>query len=398
MTKVQEGLAFAGLVAMTRLLLLGLLGWLVDGKEFTDDVVMHMDMVRTPVQSLLGTSRWDQHPPLLALFEALFAWPFQLLLPDFYAIRLCYIVYEVLAAFFFWLAVRALFPDARFRRQVVLSFVLLPMGFVTTVIMAQDEVIATLFMTAILWLLATGRKQSALLVCGLGVGAAKVMLVFPLIAMMLFLRLRNLAYRLLLGTLPVALVYGISLIRQLHEPTVLSFAPPAAFSISAWVLLSHYFGINTSTARSVSAVLALAAAAAMLIIAKAKNIDADDTLVLATLFSTMLMWFYVLFYHVNPEYYFIALPSLLLIFRSGRSLTLLALMTTSAYAVNFFFGVAAATKFPTAAKGAFVRIYQAIFPIQPEQMFLLSIWFFVILTLVIAIINTLLLARRKTCF
>ena len=52
-----------------------------------------------------------QHPPLLGLTEAVFAYPLRTLVPDFFAIRLTYILYEVLCALFFWFALKRMLPD-----------------------------------------------------------------------------------------------------------------------------------------------------------------------------------------------------------------------------------------------------------------------------------------------
>ena len=113
-TTLRTALLPAAFVAASRLTLLFLLGRLSRGTEFTSDVQMHLLMVRRPLDLLPGrTEQFGQHPPLLGVLEALFAYPAQFFVSDFHALRLAFIGYETLAVLFVTLTVYALDMDQR---------------------------------------------------------------------------------------------------------------------------------------------------------------------------------------------------------------------------------------------------------------------------------------------
>ncbi len=390
---LREGLGLVGLMAASRVTLLLLLGWLVKGKEFTDDVFMHMARVRAPFQMFTGV-RTSHQPPLLGVFEAPLAYPLQMFVSDFYAIRITYLAYETLAAWFFWLALRALLPQARERRRAAAAFVLLPIGWMTSVVMAQDEVVATAFLAAVLWLLATRRLWAALAVCSLAVLSAKIFMMIPLVALVLLLPVGNLVTRGLAAFVPIGLVYAwtlFALARQHQGAPLADFTPNADFGVNGWVLLP---AIPPATARTISSALAVVGGMVPLALAwlRPKTFDVRAA---ATLFGAMFFWVLFLFYHVNPDYYLIVYPALLLVLRSRTELALAAAMATAPYAVNFFYGVDTAERYHThGGKEVFVKIYQMFVPVAPALLLQIALWATTLLTLAIALELTRRVAQR----
>lgn len=177
-------LRFAVCVCISRLLVLTGLMVATGGREISNDVAAHMDMVRHPLIVLFGGD-YGQYPPLLPLFETVFAFPAQLFFSDMVALRLCMIAYEVILSVLFYLCmVRLNFSEER-RAQSCLAFLIFPTGWIVSAVMSQDEVIAaTLLMGAIL-LLSEGRRCASLALCSFGIGAGKIFLAIPLMVLCL---------------------------------------------------------------------------------------------------------------------------------------------------------------------------------------------------------------------
>jgi hypothetical protein len=388
----REGAWFVGLVALSRLALLAVLARLVHGQEFTDDVQMLMGMARAPFELLAGiTTHNGQHPPLLGVLEAIVAWPLQRVLPDFYAARLTFIAWETLTAAFFWAALSATVPEARVRRRLEAAFLLLPMGWMTSVVMSQDEVIAACFIAAVLWLAATHRSTAALVVCGVGVVAAKIFLAVPLLALVVALPEGRLWKRAAAGFAPVVAVYAwVSIAARIRGDAapLADFAPEAAFGVNVWVWLSERYHITAEGARRWSGLMGLVGGLAPVALLRLRGEPADPRR-LAALFSAMLLWVFALFYHVNPEYYVMGSPAVLLAFSGWLELAPVALLLSVPWAVNFFFGVRnAMAAGSSGGKGVFVRIYQTVFPVSPAVMFQVSLWLCIAVTLWMAVAST----------
>jgi hypothetical protein len=323
-----EGRMFVGAMLLTRLGLLAVLGRLVHGQEFTEDVHMLIGMARAPFEILMGdTLRYGQHPPLLPLLEALVVIPLERFLSDFYAIRLAFIVYETLAAWFFWRALVILVPEIGMRHRIEAAFVILPMGWMTSTIMAQDEVIAASLLTGVFWLITDRHFAWALFLCGLSVVAGKIFLIVPLVALIL--------------------------------------QPPRA-----------YYCYDAAGVRETS---------------RPYEMEQHPAMVrsYAALCASMLLWVFVLFYHVNPEYYVLVMPVVLLSSLRRKDLLPVVLLLTIPWAVNFFFGVRNAVLAEVGGgKGVFVGIYQALFPFDPGSMFQAALWLCIFVTLWMAVSMT----------
>ncbi len=393
-TPVHRMLLLAAAFILSRIVIVLIVGLLVGGHEFTDDVNEHMMMVRNPFGALLGQSDpyTTQHPPLLGAAEAIFSYPLQLFMTDFYAIRISYAIYEALCAVFFWLTLCRLVESPKVRLWCMLALAAFPVGWMTSAVMAQDEVIAAFFLVLVMWLTTLGKPKTALMVCGFGVAAAKIFLFLPLIVLIAGSAKRSTWLKhSLAGLSPVVIVYAWTfLITKLHTggAPVVDFVPKNAFGANIWVVLCNEPVISPGFARIFTGILGLAAAITPVAIAAAQRLDFSPERV-RFLFAAAMLWFFQIFYHVCPEYYVIAAPAVLLAFRSFRGILFAGLTLSLPWAVNFFYGVNnAIAAGATSGKRVFVDIYSRVFPIDAGIMMNLSLWVSVFATLALTIIVT----------
>jgi hypothetical protein len=82
----------------------------------------------------------------------------------------------------------------------------------------------------------------------------------------------------------------------------------------------------------------------------------------------MLLWVYFAFYHINPEYGLIVVPGILVAFRPAVSAAVVLVGFSLPWAVNFFYGVRVGIERGDPGRAAFVRLYEAIFPVAPSVM------------------------------
>jgi hypothetical protein len=375
-------------VLVTRLVLLGVIGASVGGEEFTEDVKLHMGFVREPLDLITGDTRYTQFPPLIGFAEGLFAYPLQLFVSDFYAIRLTYIAFEVMTAIPFWLAARRLIADDRVRRWVLAGYVVLPMGWITSVVMAQEEGLMTLFLLTALCLALDGRDREAILVCALGVGVAKVFLIFPLAALVLLLRRGSLLSRAALAAGPVLIVYGgtFVLAKSLGNATPLSdFTPPNSFGVNLWTYLTQYADVGYETAKRLSTPLAVAAGLLPLGLVMLRRARLSPRH-LPLLWSAMLLWVLALFYHVNPEYYAYVVPLFLLFFRSRLEIALLVVLSAAPWGVNLVY---AAGGDGAGGRAKLLSVYNGLSPLSDDVAYQFFLWLTIAATAATAVKLTL---------
>jgi len=388
---LSRGPLFLGAVLLSRLALLVAVSFLVRGREFADDVWRHLTMIGAPLNPLLGrvVEEVSMYPPLMGILETVIASPLLLFLPEFYAIRLTFIFYELVAAAFFWMALKRLAPGAWIP---LATWVLLPMGWITSAVMAQDEVIAAAFMGLCLYLISLGRWTPALVVCGFGVVAGKIFLLVPLTALVVVGKGMRLPGRALAGFAPVILTFGwmylATYLRGGHAPLV-DFAPGSGCGINLWASILKNSAVTPDVARRWSSVMALAAAMIPLAIFRWRRLPAEPRQV-ALLLTAMLMSVFALFYHVNPEYYLMTIPALLLAYGSTSWLLVAAVALTVPWVVNFFYGVrnALVGDHLVEGKGAFARVYQSVFSADPVVMHDWSLWVSIAATLGMAVAVT----------
>lgn len=377
----REGLWLLGLLALTRAAVLLLLYHATGGREFTDDVgVIYLPMLDAPLAILAGeASAFAHFPPLLPLFLA----PAQLLrpfLPDFVALRALFAGYELLAWPLVWLVLCRTVRGTAPRRLLGLAYIASPMTWITSVVMCQDEVVSLVFAAGIVAALATERRWPALVLCSLAVCAAKVFFLVPLAALILApsgsARLRGLAARAALALGPIGLVYGLaSLARWTGERgvAIAGFDPPIMFCIGLWTALSQLEPLPTRVMELASAALASVGIGGVLWLARVHRVSLSGA-DLARLAGALLLCLFATFYHVNPEYYVLAVPPVLLLFRPVWSAFVLLVGFALPWAVNFVYGVSAAGPGTPAGKQTFVDAYRSLVVIDPTLLHAVLLW------------------------
>lgn len=405
----KELTLFVMAVLLSRSLLLIFLGAALDGREFTDDIDMLQEIARHPLQLLTGETKYAQHPPLLGVVEWIFFEPVDLFTNDFYNLRIVLIFYDVVAAALLWLALNGSEVTRRERILLGLTYLILPSQWMSSVVMAQDEVIAAAFLVGVLLCVSKGQNISALLVASLGVAAGKIFIILPLIALILLLPTPSIVKRLVLGSLPMILAYGVqffSTVTRIEDVPLASFQPTAPFSVSLWVWLSLLLNLNVVETLRYSTILGLLASlvpiALVLLRRYRSNTNSEQVEIstdkVAALFYSVLAWFFTFFYHVNPEY--LTLLSICALLMRPRPAFLVAHVTLTgvAWLVNFAYGIVRVTESTRQAQGKakFAKLYQDISPVDAHALYETALAAGIVLILVLAVWSTVIALSQRT--
>jgi heptosyltransferase III len=327
-------------VLASRLALLALLDRITGGQELSNDTVMHMRLVRQPLaQFTYALPDYEQLPPLQPLLEAAIGWPLQRALPDFWTLRLVMIGYEVLLALLLDRLLGRLGAGAVRRGLVLGAYLALPMGWMTSTVMAQDDPIGGAMVLAALLLMADGRPVAALLLCGAGVVAGKLFLGLELLTLLAFCRGRRLLAGAAAGFAPILLVYGGMTAQRLahgYPLPLLHFRPNPYFGTNFWLLLRSYAGVDLHAIGPASGVVALAAALAPALLVRRAPAAAGTPARMAAAVAASTLIFYSLFYHINPEYFLLATPPMLLTATGPADAVYCALVAALPWAGKFF--------------------------------------------------------------
>ena len=288
------------------------------------------------------------------------------------------------------------------------AYLLLPSQWMSSVVMAQDEIIAFVFILAILACLAGRRYSAALLVAGFGVAAGKIfilLLLFPLLALLPSPKLWK---RLVIGVTPVALAYAMQFLGAftwVDQVPLASFHPAAPFSISFWTWLTPLLGLSVAHTLRISGTLGLTASVVLTLVAiylwedvDLKNASSTQRLTenLAALFYAVLASFFAFFYHVNPEYLAL-LSACVLLMRPGLAFLLAhAGLCTLAWLVNFAYGIDKSLTSTKAlhGKAKFVKLYQEYSPLDPHTVYEVALAVSVALLIGLGVWSTVLLLKR----
>jgi hypothetical protein len=377
----RDFLLFSLALLISRLFLLILLGSFVEGREFTDDVDMLQDIARHPFMLLIGHSKYAQHPPLLGLTEAVFFTPVDAFANNFNNYRFTLIVFELIGGAVFWFAL-SLHPETvtpRMRLLLGSAYVLLPSQWMSSVVMAQDEIIAFVFILAILACIAARRYSAALFVASLGAAAGKIFLILVLFALLALLPSPKLGRRLFIGAAPLTIAYAVQFLgafTAVDQVPLAAFHPAAPFSISIWTWLTPLLGLSVAHTLRISGTLGLTASV-LLTLVTIYRWETDTapsqrmTENIAALFYAVLAWFFAFFYHVNPEYLAL-LSACALLMRPGFAFLLVhAGLCTMAWLVNFAYGIDRAVTSGRAlhGKAKFVSLYLQYSPIDAHALY-----------------------------
>ena len=335
-----------GLVC-SRLALLSFLLLMTHGHELGNDVSMHMAMVRSPFAVLLyKVPAYEQHPPFLPFLESAIAFPLQTVFSDFVSIRVLMITYELGLGFIFYRLMTRLSLSSSRKGFCLCAFLLLPTGWMTTTVMGQDDSIGACGFLLPLLLYISSRKRLALLLAGVGVVAAKLFFILELICLVPLTTLSssrqragNILESAAIGFAPIFLVYGaISIERLTHTQPLplLGFRPDPYFGTNFWMVLQRDAGFNLHRMGTISGIVALAAALTPCLILyhrSERELSARDVLTCA---AACLLLFFSLFYHVEPEYFTIVMPVLILTAESSGDAVWLTLVAIVVWAGKFF--------------------------------------------------------------
>ena len=369
------------------------------GAEPTDDVLHHYSMMRNPLQILLATSvENEQFPPLLPLVESVFALPFMMFFEPTIAARLAYITMESVAFAMVWPLLGAVWPT-HVRRWLCGAWIVAPLAWMTSVVMAQEEMVSAIAFSSICLLVLRRRLLAAILICSLGVVAAKIFFLVPLLALVAGPRcasFRTLFVRVLVAATPVAVVYAITTYFRLQAGQGLplaGFSPPAVLSVTFWSEVDLWALAPVQTIKYASLSASLLVGIMPLLIAKLRG-GAEGLRLIRTA-TAMVLWVFLMFYCTSPEYYMLVLPGLYLILRPSLSIAVVTCMLTLGWAINFFHGVMHAST-GNQAKDLFVRLYYSIFTVDPATMHAVTVATFAVLCIALAVHVTAPLARRSS--
>ena len=384
---IREGLIFSLVLLISRVALLLVLAKLTGASHFTNDSAFHLSMSQHPLEVLQATNHDTAHfPPLLPVFESSVGYLYQQIFPPFYSLRLLFITFELVAFVLVWRVLSLVFSSST-RRLLAGLWIVMPMTWISSTVMEQEEMLSAAFCAGIVLLILRGRLNAAVVVCSLAVVSAKIFFLVPLLALVVGPSLKptgSLIHRALLAAGPILLVYGIAMsiwIPKGVDFPLLSFTPPAAFSTTFWSTVVRTTGMSNLTAKSLSMPLALIGALLPLALVKLRADERDLLgLRLLKLIAAMWLWVFALFYEIGSEYYMMLVPLLMVVLNPRLAVGVLGGMLSIAWAISFFQGVEMATA-PEAIerKAAFIRLYNAIFPFDPGTMHTLSVVVFVLL-------------------
>jgi hypothetical protein len=331
-------------------------------------------MANNPFLFFIGDiHNFDQYPPLLPILEALFYKPLSLFFSDFFATRLMFITYELMLAVAFFFLLDACFEEIALSKLI--AFAVTPMMWMSSVVMAQDEVIGALFLCASLAFAINGRLITGILIASLGVVAGKIFMIFPLGILVFCQGQSTFTRRVTAAAIPMGLIYGLICIDRLMEGNslpLIGFTPQANFGVSLWVIIFERLPFDLPTLRTLSGLIAVSLAVATIVYLWMNRYRAleDRYLIGSALILTIV---FVTFYHVNSEYYIFVVPVLLVMASKALDHLIAHAISILAWAINFFEGVHLQTRVNIhGGKGAFIELYTRMFPFAPETSLLVS--------------------------
>jgi hypothetical protein len=260
------------------------------------------------------------------------------------------------------------------RHLVALAVVFAPICWVSSFVMCQDEAISTGIFAAITIALLRHRLGLAMFLCGVAVVVAKIYFLVPLVGLIRLAADRSWGTWLRQGFVGIAAimaVYGLQALltsRQGQGVNAFSdFAPPAAISISVWVIIDQLVTLSAQHAKSVSGILALASSMLPLWLFRkrsfvVKPIDQARVLV------AMMLWVFGIFYLINPEYCLLVVSGNNLVLRPIATIWTIFVLFSFRWAVNFVYAVANGIALGSEERNVLLRIDQSVLPWDPKYL------------------------------
>jgi hypothetical protein len=200
------------------------------------------------------------------------------------------------------------------------------------------------------------------------------------------------------GVAPIAAVYGLQALLQGRAGVAVEafekFVIPFEMSVSIWGLIHQVASISDVQARRISAILALGLSMLPLLVVRLRGrpVTANEQV---QVIVAMMLWVYLAFFHINPEYYLILVPGILVVFRASVASVVLLVGFSLPWAANFFYGVGIGMERGDAGRAPFVRAYQALLSTDPTIMQNISIMLFAATTFGVAFVLTRTLWRAE---
>jgi hypothetical protein len=398
---LRQGAIYACILLLVRLLQLIAIHWFTGGQEFAEDVTMQRVYAADPFQLLFGRSTMHEvFPPLFPLSIWSLHTPLSWLLPPFYSMRATLCAFELLAwPLVWWIIARA--ATARGRHLLAATYIAAPVCWVTTTIMCQDEMLSLLMFAAITVALLKSRTSLAVFLCGASVVAAKIYFLVPLVGLLGVASGRTWKSWLkdvFAGVAPIAAVYGLQALLQGRADAAIEafeeFVIPYQMSVNIWGLIHQVASISDGQARKISAIIAFGLSMVPLLIVRlrGKPITASEQV---QVIVAMMLWVYLSFFHINPEYFLIIVPGILAAFRPSVASIVLLVGFSFPWAANFFYGVGIGIERGDAGRAPFVRAYQALLASDPAVMQNISILLVAVTTFALAFVLTRALYRAN---
>ncbi len=394
----RTGFLWLAIIALSRGVLIAVLYKLTGGKQFTDDM-FHYAFLGDPWGIFTGQGDMPQSfPPLVPVVIYLIGKPLSLFLGEFAVLRVTYTIFELLAWVVMIDVLRKLHWNKRLLHFAGLIWMIAPILWLSDAVKMQEESISLLFMTLILWAVVQSKLRTAIVFASLGVVAAKIFFLIPLLALVVYppvLSFRQYVIRGGVAAIPLVIVYGAVQIMTSAGSSVDSlseFVPPIQQVTTFWALLAK-LGLlgetlpeSAAIAKRYSAILALIAGLVPFAWMYLRRCRFDNWYVLAALMGSMIMAVYSVFYHINPPYFVIIVPILLVVFRPIVSTLWIVVGLSFVWAINVTRGVALARATgDSQGKDAIVKLYDSIAPFDADVAHTICLVTFIILSFALAI-------------
>ena len=394
----EAWIGFAALLAV-RTAMLAALGALTGGAEFADDPKWQRLYVDDPWLILLGhrlDHEYDRfihvYPPLLPWFLAAPGMLLRLSVSDFYLLRSVYVLYELAAWPFLFHLIASRTSTARARRVLTAVYVLLPVSWMSSVVMSQEEVIAFFWMTVTFALLVRGRRLAAIATCSLGVVSAKIFFLVPLAALVLGTSRgswKSAGLRIAVAAAPLAIGYAVPAAVWTMSGSGFplgGFTAKVEDSTSLWSLFPFWEpDVFVGTLKKASMLAALCAGLTPLLFTRLRR-ETDEPERIARLMVAMLLWVFVAFYQIQPEYWLMLVPGFAVVLRPVTATVVNAGLLSVAWSINVFYGIRVAlASGATGGKALFTRWWEAWIPFEPSTLQQIAVVGFAFGTIALAV-------------
>lgn len=279
------------------------------GIEFTSDLfVFRLALRPLSVVSFATDASLYSQPPLFSLLLAPIAKAVSLMTNEFLAPRISYGLVELLMFLVMGYLVGQSDEFAPKSKYAIMSILALsPLGFMTGIVMCQEEAIGALFVAIILLALRLGKLKSASFFTAMAIFTSKILFGILFFGLLLVARnRRQVFYWGIIPSLVIIITYSCAGYYKTGVMPFVDFSPTTIpFCVSAFRLGQFFFEMTGPFMKwaSISLILLVLLSTWPLL---NRTYRKDSTVII--LYCLFVL--YVLFYHINPEYYIFALPAL----------------------------------------------------------------------------------------